>query len=84
MSEDPIASVIASFNGSQWAALEKLRAADAQTIHRLLVRIQELEGCLVYVRNFLPTPVKEQAEAILFCDEREKDYAQALQPHTNP
>lgn len=78
--QDPMASVIASFNGSQWAAVERLRAADAQTIHGLLIRIQELEGCLVYVRNFLPAPLKQQAEAILFYDGREKDLQQALQP----
>ena len=59
------------FDGNQWAAVEKLRAEDAQTIWRLTQRIQELEGVLVYVRNFLPQPLKDRAEAILWPANRE-------------
>lgn len=29
-------------------------------------RIMRLEGALVYVKNFLPTPLKEHAEAALW------------------
>jgi hypothetical protein len=54
------------FNSNQWAAVEKLRAEDAQEIWRLRLRIQVLEGCLVYSRNFLPAALKAQAEEILW------------------
>ena len=29
-------------------------------------RIMELEGCLVYVKNFLPLSLKQHAESVLF------------------
>jgi hypothetical protein len=53
-------------DNQQWAELEKARAEDQQLIHRLRRRVQALEGCLVYAKNFLPKPLKEQAEEILF------------------
>jgi hypothetical protein len=54
------------FNGNQWAAVEKMRAEDAQEIYWLRRRIEALESCLVYSRNFLPQPLKAQAEEILW------------------
>ena len=59
------------FNGNQWAAVEKMRAEDAQEIWRLRRRIQSLEGCLVYARNFLPQPLRAQAEEILWSENRQ-------------
>lgn len=32
----------------------------------LLCRIQDLEACLVYVRNFLPEPLKKHCEEVLW------------------
>lgn len=64
--QDPMANPSAWFTGDQWAIVEKLRAEDAQTMHKLRRRIQDLEGVMVYHRNFLPEPLKAQAEAILF------------------
>lgn len=73
MSEDlsPLIDPKSWFDGNQWSAVEKLRAVDAQEIWRLQRRIQELEGCLVYVRNFLPAPLKAHAEAILWPENRQ-------------
>lgn len=37
-----------------------------KVIIELCHRVTELEGCLVYVRNFLPAPLKLHAESILW------------------
>jgi hypothetical protein len=68
MNESPVSQADPKswFNGNQWAAVEKMRAEDAQEIYRLRRRIESLEGCLIYSRNFLPQPLKAQAEEILW------------------
>jgi len=62
---------VPQLDGNTVAYIERLRAEDAQKIWRLTQRIQALEGCLVYVRNFLPHPLKDQAEAILWPENRQ-------------
>jgi hypothetical protein len=41
-----------------------------ELLHELRVRIMELEGCLVYVKEFLPKPLKERCEDVLWTDKK--------------
>ena len=45
---------------------EQSATDEAMELHRLRRRIMDLEECLVYARNFLPAPLKEQAEKVLW------------------